>query len=100
MGHFMRCLALAQTWIEMGGRAIFAMTETNPTIDSQLRAAGAGVVRVSGSAGSLPDASETVAVANREGARWIVADGYEFAVGYQEALRQGENRVLFIDDDG
>ena len=44
MGHFMRCLALAQTWIETGERAIFAMTKTNPTIDSLLRAAGADVV--------------------------------------------------------
>lgn len=100
MGHFMRCLALAQTWIEMGGRAIFAMTETNPTIDALLHATGASLARLTATAGCLHDASETVAVAGREGARWIVADGYEFAAGYQDALRQRENRVLFIDDDG
>jgi len=37
-GHVMRCLALAQTWQDIGGDAVFAMSETTEAIQERLRA--------------------------------------------------------------
>lgn len=100
MGHFMRCLALAEAWTESGGRALFVMTETAPATEAHLRAIGAGSARLAAQPGGEEDARETVALAAREGADWIVADGYTFGPEYQQALRAGGQRLLFLDDDG
>jgi len=100
MGHFTRCLALAQAWMELGGRTIFAMSETTATADAHRQSAGAGAFRLSASRGSVLEALETAALAGRERAEWIIADSYEFAPGYQQALRGGGGRVLLVDDDG
>jgi UDP-2,4-diacetamido-2,4,6-trideoxy-beta-L-altropyranose hydrolase len=99
MGHFMRCLALAQAWTETGERVIFAMSHTTPAADSCAKAIGATVTRLSSPRGSLPEAHETVVLAQGEQARCIVADGYDFAPGYQQALRTAGHRVLLLDDD-
>jgi UDP-2,4-diacetamido-2,4,6-trideoxy-beta-L-altropyranose hydrolase len=100
MGHFTRCLALAQAWTELGGRTIFAMSETTAAADTHRQSVGAGSVQLSALRGSVPEALETAALASREQAEWIVADSYEFAPGYQRALRSGGSRVLLVDDDG
>ena len=100
LGHFMRCFALAEAWIESGGSARFVMTETAPATESHLRSIGADAARLTARPGGREDARETVAFAAREGADWIVADGYEFGPEYQQALRAGGQRLLFLDDDG
>ncbi len=100
MGHFMRCLALAEAWLETGGRALFAMTETTPATESHLRSIGAASVRLAATSGGVEDARETAALAAREGAAWIVADGYEFGPEYLQTLRGEGRRLLFLDDDG
>lgn len=99
-GHFMRCLALAEAWIESGGRARFVMTETPPATESHLRSIGADSVRLTVPPGGAEDARETATHAARERADWIVADGYEFGPEFQHALRAGGRRLLFLDDDG
>jgi UDP-2,4-diacetamido-2,4,6-trideoxy-beta-L-altropyranose hydrolase len=99
MGHFMRCLALGQSWSETGARVFFAMSQSTPAADNAAQAIGATISRLSSPVGSLPEAQETVALAQREQARCIVADGYSFAPGYQQALRGGGHRVLLLDDD-
>jgi UDP-2,4-diacetamido-2,4,6-trideoxy-beta-L-altropyranose hydrolase len=96
----MRCLALAQAWTELGGRTIFAMSESTPATEAHRHAIGAGFFQLTASTGSLPEALETTALAAREQARWIIADGYDFAPGYQQTLRSAGHRVLAIDDDG
>jgi len=99
-GHVMRCLALAQAWQDAGGNAIFAMAETTPAIELRLQSDRFDVVRVLVSAGSPEDSAQTVDLARREGATWVVVDGYQFDSGFQVVLKDAGLRVLFVDDNG
>jgi len=99
-GHVMRCLALAQAWQHSGGNAIFAMAETIPSIEARLRISHIKVARLCAAPGTADDAARTCGVARREGADWVVVDGYQFDSAYQSALRTAGLKVLFIDDNG
>ncbi len=99
-GHVMRCLALAQAVQDAGGRAVFAMTARTPAIEGRLSAESCTVLLVSCAAGSSEDAQQTLSLARQEQADWIVADGYQFAADYQDALRGAGFKVLLLDDYG
>jgi UDP-2,4-diacetamido-2,4,6-trideoxy-beta-L-altropyranose hydrolase len=99
-GHVMRCLALAQAWCDAGGRAIFAMAEATPALEERLRSEGFEVVRVTARVGSADDAEETAKLAHKQGASWVVVDGYEFGAEHQTGLKSRGLKVLFIDDNG
>lgn len=96
----MRCFALAQAWTETGGQTIFATTESSPATEGYRQMIRATQETLNSPFGSLEEAHETATLAEKHGARWIVADGYEFAPGYQRALRSRGGRVLLMDDDG
>jgi UDP-2,4-diacetamido-2,4,6-trideoxy-beta-L-altropyranose hydrolase len=99
-GHVMRCLALAQAWCDAGGGAIFAMAEATPAVKERLRSEGFEVMRVAVRVGSAADAEETARLAHKQGASWVVVDGYEFGAEYQASLKNRRLKVLFIDDNG
>jgi UDP-2,4-diacetamido-2,4,6-trideoxy-beta-L-altropyranose hydrolase len=99
-GHAMRCFALAQAWQDAGGRAVFAMAEATPAIEDRLQRESIEVARLKAEPGSADDPQETIALARRKRARWVVVDGYCFGVGYQAALKRAGLKVLFIDDNG
>ena len=97
-GHVTRCLALAQTWEDCGGKASFAsvtsyngFTADEGNIDSVILAAEAG---------SPEDAEHTIRIARDIGAEWVVIDGYQFGADYQHALKHAGLKVLFVDDYG
>lgn len=98
IGHVMRCMALAQTWRAAGGQAIFLMSAPEPKVIARLNKEEITVVRCGGSAGSVEDAKQTIALAKQVGATWIILDGYNFGTAYQKALRSAGSRVLYIDD--
>jgi UDP-2,4-diacetamido-2,4,6-trideoxy-beta-L-altropyranose hydrolase len=99
-GHVMRCLALAQAWQDAGGDAVFAMAEATPSIEARLRIEGAKLLRLQVAAGGADDAACTIDNAQREGAAWVVGDGYQFGPEYVPALQAGGLKVLQIDDNG
>lgn len=99
-GHVMRCLALAQAWQDAGGRAVFASAECPAPLAGRLRDEGAGVAGLEAEPGGEDDARATALLAGREGARWIVVDGYQFGGEYQRALKGAGPRLLFVDDAG
>ena len=99
-GHVMRCLALAQAWRNAGGRAVFASVESTAAIQERLLAESYEVVSISTRTGSQDDAQQTTALAQRYGATWIVADGYQFTAEYQHALKSVRNKLLVFDDYG
>jgi UDP-2,4-diacetamido-2,4,6-trideoxy-beta-L-altropyranose hydrolase len=99
-GHVMRCLALAQAWQDAGGDAVFAMAEATPAIEARLRIERAKILRVRVAAGSADDAACTLDSAQREGAAWVVVDGYQFNSQYAPLLRAGGLKVLQVDDNG
>lgn len=99
-GHAMRCLALAQASHDSGGRAVFAMAEATPSIQTRLLRESCEVRAISSKAGDADDARHTIALAQKEQADWIVVDGYQFTFDYQSALKAGGYKVLFLDDYG
>ena len=99
-GHAMRCLALAQAWQDMGGRAIFAMAESVPAIDARIAAERIEAINIKECPGSLADATCTADLASRCNATWIVADGYHFGSEYQHRLKNSAVKLLFLDDNG
>jgi len=99
-GHVMRCLALAQAWQDAGGRAVFALAQTTPSVEERLQRESMDVVRLKADPGSAEDAQETVLLAREKQAAWVVVDGYCFGADYQAALKRAGLKVLFIDDNG
>ena len=99
-GHVMRGLALAQAWQDAGGDVVFAMAETGSAIRKRLQSEGLSIFPVESSPGSVEDAKEVVELARKQGARWIVVDGYQFGERYQRDLEQAGLKVLFVDDSG
>ncbi len=99
-GHVMRCLALAQAWHDAGGHAMFVTDMKEPKLQARLRTEGIKVKYISAQPGSTEDAIQTVNLAQKEGATWIVVDGYHFGTDYQRIIKDSGSRLLFIDDNG
>jgi UDP-2,4-diacetamido-2,4,6-trideoxy-beta-L-altropyranose hydrolase len=99
-GHVMRCLALAQSWQDAGGRTTFAAAEITPAMQHRLVAEGCHVVDLSCTAGSADDAKQTSALAQECQAAWIVVDGYQFKSEYQRVIKDAGSKLLFFDDYG
>jgi UDP-2,4-diacetamido-2,4,6-trideoxy-beta-L-altropyranose hydrolase len=99
-GHVMRCLALAQAWQDIGGRAIFLMSETTPAVAERLQSASCEVRVISAEAGAQEDSRQTAALAREQHAEWVVVDGYQFGADYQQVLKSAGLKVLFMDDFG
>jgi UDP-2,4-diacetamido-2,4,6-trideoxy-beta-L-altropyranose hydrolase len=99
-GHVMRCLALAQAWMQQGGQAIALMIETTSSLESRLTSESVQVLHLKSVAGSQENARETVQTAQRVGANWAVVDGYQFSAEYQRILKESGLQLLVLDDYG
>ena len=99
-GHVMRCLALAQAWQDVGGRAVFAMAQSTPAVCERLEHESCKVVEIAAEAGLQQDCQQTVTKAREYNAQWVVVDGYQFPAEYQDALKAGGRKVVFVDDYG
>ena len=99
-GHVMRCLALAQSWQDAGGHAVFVMATCTDPLERRLRFEGFETAQTSGQVGSPADASETARLAHKHDAAWVVVDGYGFGPEYQANLKSRGLKVLFVDDTG
>jgi UDP-2,4-diacetamido-2,4,6-trideoxy-beta-L-altropyranose hydrolase len=99
-GHAMRCLALAQAWQDIGGRAVFAMAQSTAAVEDRLQRERMGVTRLQVEAGSADDAQMTIGLARAQKTVWVVVDGYDFGADYQAALKQCGMKVLCVDDNG
>ncbi len=98
-GHVMRCLALAQAWLDAGGRVSMAMAACPDGLRQRLVAERVGIVAVMAPVGSAADAAFTADWARQEQAL-LVVDGYRFGGEYQELLKTAGVRLLFVDDNG
>lgn len=96
-GHLMRCLALAQAWRAAGGRVVFVVAESMPALAAEV-APLAEVVEIAAPVGSAQDANQTLAVAGRCAAYWVVLDGHRFPPDYLLTVSSGGSRTLVIDD--
>ena len=99
-GHVMRCLALAQAWLENGRQASFLMVTQMSALEPRLLAEGITIDYIASVPGSQEDAAQTIAKAKALGASWVVVDGYHFDANYQRAIRMAGLKQLFLDDYG
>ena len=74
-GHVMRCLALAQAWIDAGGRAVFASHALPEALGRRLADDGIALESVTAEPGGPEDARQCAAAAARRCAAWGVTDG-------------------------
>ena len=100
MGHFMRCLALAQAWQDSGGEALFAMATKTSASEDRLRSERIEVCYLPVIVGSREDARQTIFLAKEKGASWVVTDGYQFEDQYQKDIKDAGVHLLFLDDYG
>ncbi|MFZ1132844.1 MAG: UDP-2,4-diacetamido-2,4,6-trideoxy-beta-L-altropyranose hydrolase [Terriglobales bacterium] len=97
-GHVMRCLALAQAWIDAGGSVNLAVAELPDGLLPRVNAERISLSRVDAIPGSSADAQEIIAQARRLKADWLVIDGDRFGSDYLALIRAAGFRVLLIDD--
>ena len=99
-GHVMRTLALAQAWQDAGGRVVYIMVEAPEGILQRLRRENIDVASIVAEPGSSDDARQTIELANRHAAAWVVVDGYQFGGDYQKAIKSAGLKLLVLDDYG
>ena len=121
MGHVMRCLALAEPWLQAGS-AVTLLTApragglqppsagSDNATERRFQTAGTDAVRaraeslgvslreLSAPPGSPADAAETIALAQSLRAAWLVLDGYHFDADFQRAVKAAGLRLLVFDD--
>ncbi len=99
-GHLMRCLGLAQHLHDEGMSCSLLTTAAEEPAVAHWREEEIGVREHPAESGSPEDAVATLAAAAASGAQWIVADGYEFGLDWQRAVREGKPKLLCFDDVG
>lgn len=99
-GHVMRCLAIAQAWLDQGGEAVFLMHNPGTSLKDRVERAGCRVLEMSSEPGSRVDAEQTSRLAGEHQAEWLVVDGYQFGAEYQDLVKASGLRLLFLDDCG
>jgi len=97
-GHLMRCLALAQAWIEERGRITFLSCCDSPAFRHRVTGEGARFVPLRSAHPNPTDWQTTARLLKRLQPDWLVIDGYHFDPEYQKAARAAGVRVLVIDD--
>jgi len=98
-GHVFRCLALSQTWQDMGGNVGFSIAMKEPTIQARLQKEKVEVFQVTARPGSTEDARQFIDTARQMGASDVVVDGYHFNAEYQMCIKKAGLRLLVIDDN-
>lgn len=107
-GHVMRCLALAQAWMDAAGGVgihsdvTFVCALLPSAMRQRLIADGCRVVELHVEPGGRDDVRQTLFVAREkmaaEGCPWVVVDGYQFDGIYQKSIREAGFKLLVIDD--
>lgn len=99
MGHMMRMLALAQAWIDEGGKVTICFVTCPDNMLSRFRTESIDFEALQvNEIGSISDCEETLNVAERVRADWIVLDGYRFTYEFQKAIKASGKPLLILDD--
>jgi UDP-2,4-diacetamido-2,4,6-trideoxy-beta-L-altropyranose hydrolase len=100
IGHVMRCLALAQSWQDSGGRIYFVFANKNPELEGRILDAGMNIILLDGDPASIENCNNLIKIARDVDANWLVVDGYHFGAEYQKTIKEAGMRLLVIDDFG
>lgn len=97
-GHVMRCLALAQAWIDCGGEVTFITCRPSDGLLRRLRREKVGIEVLSGGCPDRADWESTRSLLKHRTDTWIVLDGYHFDEAYQQMARQASSGLMVVDD--
>ena len=98
-GHAARLLALAEAWIDAGGRARMLTVAPSPALKVRAGLQGIELVALSAAHPDPKDLAATAdAVQDSAPGTWLAVDGYGFDPAYLSALRAAGARVLRVDD--
>jgi UDP-2,4-diacetamido-2,4,6-trideoxy-beta-L-altropyranose hydrolase len=97
MGHVMRCLALAQQWLERGRAAMFMMATGARSLASRLAAEKIELVESTATSGTPEDIEATLRLASERRA-FVVLDGYAFDELFQRELVRARVPCVAVDD--
>ncbi|WP_051305626.1 UDP-2,4-diacetamido-2,4,6-trideoxy-beta-L-altropyranose hydrolase [Desulfogranum mediterraneum] len=101
-GHAMRCLALAQAWIDRGGRVTYLMSPDGGPLGNRIIDEGVKIKNVACEPGSREDAAVTYQICSELKAKMLVIDGYHFLPEYQKYIYSQATRsfdIMIIDDN-
>ena len=98
LGHVMRCLALAEPWLQAGSAVTLLTAAPSPAVRARAESLGIALRELSATPGSPADAAETIALAQSLRAAWLVLDGYHFNADFQRAVKTAGLRLLVFDD--
>jgi UDP-2,4-diacetamido-2,4,6-trideoxy-beta-L-altropyranose hydrolase len=97
-GHVMRMLALAETWQELGGRAMLASRCESQALRAQVAERGIELVPYGTDNDLTADLRKTLALLAQRSVSCLVLDGYQFDPVYQKAVRAAGYRLVVVDD--
>ena len=98
-GHVTRLLALAEAWIDAGGRAQLLTAAPSPGLREQVATRGVDLTVISAAHPDKADLDAVSAAVHRcLPGTWIAVDGYGFDYEYLSALRERGARILRVDD--
>lgn len=105
-GHVMRCLALAQTWQDKGGKAIFISHCESDALRQRITTKRFDFISLDKSYPDPFDLDFTISTLNKLKAQnstvktWLAVDGYHFDADYQKSIKAAGYKLLWIDDYG
>ncbi len=101
IGHIMRCLALAQTFQDLGSQVVFLCRKIPQKLQVLLyKEHMEVVVFFVDQAGSIEDAEITARIAQTLKTDWVIADGYSFDALYQKIIKDNHLNLMMLDDYG
>jgi len=104
IGHITRCLALAQAWLEHGGRAVFVSHCESGMLRQRIQNAGIELIPLDHLHDGRDDFKlvrpilDAIRLKGSESRVWVVLDGYHFDAAYQSAVRGAGLSLMVIDD--
>ena len=98
MGHVMRCLALAEPWLQAGSAVMLLTAAPSPAVRTRAESLGVALRELSAAPGSPADVAETIALAQSLRAAWLILDSYHFDAAFQRAAKAADLRLLVFDD--
>ena len=98
VGHFMRCLALAQAWKDKGGKVTFFTACDSEELLQRLRDEGFEVQAMKCSCPDPADLEIMQQALSLHKNAWVVLDGYNFDSSYQAQIKEMDCKLLVIDD--
>lgn len=104
-GHIMRCAALSQGFLDVGGKVTFVTKCDSPDLSRKILSSGFSIIPVERPWPDPLDLEQTIRVLEKavdsEGfAPWLLLDGYNFDSSYQKTISEKGGLLAVIDDMG